>query len=69
MSVLNDGRNEIRVNNSDGKCLLENWVEEVTKLWPERHLFDLNGRVSKQRRQVLDTGAGGSALLGDDSTC
>ncbi|KAK7116709.1 sperm-associated antigen 8-like [Littorina saxatilis] len=28
MSVLNDGRNEIRVNNSDGKCLLENWVEE-----------------------------------------
>ena len=29
MSMLNDGRNEIRFNNSDGKCLLENWVEEV----------------------------------------
>merc|ERR1712141_870751 len=28
MTALNDGRNEIRVNNSDGKCLLENWVEE-----------------------------------------
>ncbi|KAK7501733.1 hypothetical protein BaRGS_00007164 [Batillaria attramentaria] len=28
MSVLNDGRNEIPVGNSDGKCLLENWVEE-----------------------------------------
>jgi len=28
MSVLNQGRNEIRFNNSDGKCLLENWVEE-----------------------------------------
>lgn len=31
MSVLNQGRNEIRFNNSDGKCLLENWVEEVRK--------------------------------------
>ena len=29
MSALNQGRNEIRFNNSDGKCLLENWVEEV----------------------------------------
>lgn len=29
MSLLNQGRNEIRFNNSDGKCLLENWVEEV----------------------------------------
>ncbi|KAK3096671.1 hypothetical protein FSP39_002263 [Pinctada imbricata] len=28
MSLLNQGRNEIRFNNSDGKCLLENWVEE-----------------------------------------
>lgn len=28
MSILNQGRNEIRFNNSDGKCLLENWVEE-----------------------------------------
>jgi len=28
MERLNDGRNEIRVNNSAGRCLLENWVEE-----------------------------------------
>lgn len=28
MSILNQGRNEIRCNNSEGKCLLENWVEE-----------------------------------------
>ncbi|XP_067667154.1 sperm-associated antigen 8-like [Haliotis asinina] len=28
MSLLNQGRNEIRFNNSGGKCLLENWVEE-----------------------------------------
>ncbi|KAH3843966.1 sperm-associated antigen 8-like [Dreissena polymorpha] len=28
MSILNQGRNEIRFNNSEGKCLLENWVEE-----------------------------------------
>ncbi|KAK3791065.1 hypothetical protein RRG08_010469 [Elysia crispata] len=27
-SIANDGRNEIRVNNSAGRCLLENWVEE-----------------------------------------
>lgn len=27
-AMSNDGRNEIRVNNSAGKCLLENWVEE-----------------------------------------
>merc|ERR1711874_10122 len=27
-SLMNDGRNEIRVNNSAGRCLLENWVEE-----------------------------------------
>jgi len=26
--ISNDGRNEIRVNNSAGNCLLENWVEE-----------------------------------------
>ncbi|XP_041362499.1 sperm-associated antigen 8-like [Gigantopelta aegis] len=37
MSVLNDGRNEIRINNSDAKCLLENWVEErvVQSLYPD----------------------------------
>ena len=29
MSISNQGRNEIRFNNSEGKCLLENWVEEV----------------------------------------
>ncbi|XP_013416545.1 sperm-associated antigen 8 [Lingula anatina] len=28
MSTLNQGRNEIRFNNSGGRCLLENWVEE-----------------------------------------
>ncbi|XP_074651231.1 sperm-associated antigen 8-like [Tubulanus polymorphus] len=28
MSTSNQGRNEIRFNNSNGKCLLENWVEE-----------------------------------------
>ncbi|KAK6188939.1 hypothetical protein SNE40_005013 [Patella caerulea] len=28
MSLMNQGRNEIRFNNSGGKCLLENWVEE-----------------------------------------
>ncbi|XP_005094300.1 sperm-associated antigen 8 [Aplysia californica] len=28
ISLANDGRNEIRVNNSAGRCLLENWVEE-----------------------------------------
>ena len=29
MTTLNQGRNEIRLNNSNAKCLLENWVEEV----------------------------------------
>ena len=29
MTTMNEGRNEIRFNNSDGRCLLENWVEEV----------------------------------------
>jgi len=24
-----EGRNEVRFNNSGGRCLLENWVEEV----------------------------------------
>ncbi|XP_064620500.1 sperm-associated antigen 8-like [Lineus longissimus] len=28
MSSLNQGRNEIRFNNSGGMCLMENWVEE-----------------------------------------
>lgn len=28
MTTVNQGRNEIRFGNSDGKCLLENWVEE-----------------------------------------
>ncbi|XP_067930395.1 sperm-associated antigen 8-like [Watersipora subatra] len=38
MSILNQGRNEIRVNNSDAKCLLENWVEErsVSHIDPSR---------------------------------
>jgi len=31
-SLANDGRNEIRVNNSAGRCLLENWVEERANL-------------------------------------
>ena len=30
MTTLNEGRNEIRIGNSDAKCLLENWVEEVS---------------------------------------
>ena len=38
MSILNQGRNEIRFNNSDGKCLLENWVEEVRIRF--RHLIN-----------------------------
>lgn len=29
MSSRFEGRNEIRYNNSGGRCLLENWVEEV----------------------------------------
>lgn len=33
MSTLNEGRNEIRVNNSNSKCLLENWVEEVSEVF------------------------------------
>ncbi|XP_033750691.1 sperm-associated antigen 8-like [Pecten maximus] len=28
MSILNEGRNEIRFNNSNSQCLIENWVEE-----------------------------------------
>lgn len=32
MSVLSDGRNEIPVGNSNAKCLLENWVEEVSMI-------------------------------------
>ncbi|KAH9520228.1 Sperm-associated antigen 8 [Bulinus truncatus] len=27
-SLANGGRNEIRINNSSGRCMLENWVEE-----------------------------------------
>lgn len=29
-TLANDGRNEIRINNSAGRCMLENWVEEVS---------------------------------------
>lgn len=37
MPLLNEGRNEIRFNNSNGQCLMENWVEEraVSHLEPE----------------------------------
>jgi len=28
MSAINQGRNDLRFNNSKGQCLLENWVEE-----------------------------------------
>ena len=46
MSALNQGRNEIRFNNSDGKCLLENWVEEVL------HSTQLNGAVSRMHKTL-----------------
>ena len=26
------GRHQIKINNSDGKCLMENWVEEVYRV-------------------------------------
>ncbi|KAL8622777.1 hypothetical protein ACOMHN_026898 [Nucella lapillus] len=54
MSVLNDGRNEIRVNNSDGQCLLENWVEEraVKHIDPE---IKLEGAVTS-KVQILKDG-------------
>lgn len=53
MSVLNDGRNEIRVNNSDGKCLLENWVEEraVKHIDPE---IKLEGAVTSKVQILRD---------------
>merc|ERR1711963_4464 len=54
MSALNDGRNEIRVNNSDGKCLLENWVEErqVKHIDPD---VKLEGDVTS-KLQILRNG-------------
>ncbi|CAD5116618.1 DgyrCDS5491 [Dimorphilus gyrociliatus] len=38
MATINQGRNEIRVNNSNSKCLLENWVEErnVSHIDPQK---------------------------------
>jgi len=29
-TLLNSGRNDIPLSNSNAQCLLENWVEEVT---------------------------------------
>ena len=40
MTTLNEGRNEIRIENSKAKCLMENWVEEVLKT--ETFLFQIN---------------------------
>lgn len=56
MSTLNDGRNEIRFNNSDGKCLLENWVEEraTMKIDP----MGLNNEMSSSA-QLFKDGHGG----------
>ena len=31
-NLLNNGRNDIPVNNSNAKCLLENWTEEVNAI-------------------------------------
>ncbi|CAH1795783.1 unnamed protein product [Owenia fusiformis] len=52
MSTLNQGRNEIRFNNSSGKCLLENWVEErnVHDLDPQ----DLNGDGTSGAKHFKD---------------
>lgn len=52
MTTLNEGRNEIRFNNSGGKCLLENWVEErrVSGLDPA----NINGDVSSSAKLYKD---------------
>ena len=44
MTTLNDGRNEVRIGNSDAKCLIENWVEEVSDLYIPIYLIVLNLR-------------------------
>ncbi|XP_064608905.1 sperm-associated antigen 8-like [Liolophura sinensis] len=56
MSLLNQGRNEIRFNNSGGKCLLENWVEEraVYELDPQ----ELSGNITSKAQLLKDGHAG-----------
>lgn len=52
MTTLNQGRNEIRFNNSGGKCLLENWVEEraVASVEPQ----DLNAEQTSGAQMFKD---------------
>jgi len=52
MSTLNDGRNEIRFNNSGGRCLLENWVEERAVKTIEQ--TDLNGDMTSSAQTFKD---------------
>merc|ERR1711976_804355 len=52
MTTLNQGRNEIRFNNSGAKCLLENWVEE--RAVEEFDPSDLNAGVTSGAQQFKD---------------
>lgn len=58
MCTLNQGRNEIRFNNSSSKCLIENWVEE--RAVGDLDTVDLNADKSSSAKQYKD---GHSGLL------
>ena len=47
--MLRDGRNIIPVGNSDAKCLLENWVEEVDLLviYKDIRIYIVHGSTSQ----------------------
>merc|ERR1712226_1176782 len=64
MTTLNEGRNEIRFNNSGGKCLLENWVEERTT----QHLEDTNTNLDKiNSAKMLKNGHKGLLTLDNNA--
>lgn len=57
MTTLNQGRNEIRFNNSGGKCLLENWVEEraVASIIPDASSEDPKKIMKTGHKGLLTT--------------
>lgn len=61
MTTLNQGRNEMRLNNSGGRCLLENWVEERAVDQIDHH--DLNNETTSGAKMFKD---GHNGLLTTD---
>ncbi|XP_059148377.1 sperm-associated antigen 8-like [Physella acuta] len=61
-TLTNDGRNEIRINNSAGRCMLENWVEERANLGRDPAL----DREYNMKERAIFLRSGHSGLLTTD---